>query len=347
MTRVLIVDDDAPHRAVMKRILESSGYETQGAADADAARARMQEGPPELALCDIRMPGESGLALAEDIVADWPATAVVMVSVADDAEIATQAMHVGADGFVVKPFTENEILIAVLSALKRREREQALDRAAAKNGQLLRRRETDLAKLDNELASAYEETVTRLSIAVETRDPDTSRHVHEMATHAWLIARQLGLPEERSELIRLAAPLHDIGKVGIRDAILLKPGKLTPEERTEMQAHAEMGSRILGSSRSKLIQVAATIAATHHERFDGTGYPRGLAGEDIPLEGRIAALADVFDALTRDRPYRKAMSTDDALELVTSERGKHFDPTVFDAFIATRDRKALLFAPVP
>jgi putative two-component system response regulator len=187
------------------------------------------------------------------------------------------------------------------------------------------------------LRRSHEETVRRLSTAAELRDDETGAHIERVSRYCELIAERLGLDPAFRDELRIASPMHDVGKIGIPDAILLKPGPLTPEERAEMERHAEIGYRVLTGSGAELLELAATIAWTHHERFDGSGYPRGLSGETIPLEGRIAAVADVFDALTSDRVYRKALPYEEAIALLRDGRGSQFDPRVVDAFLEADD----------
>ncbi|MGH3066193.1 MAG: HD domain-containing phosphohydrolase, partial [Gaiellaceae bacterium] len=190
-----------------------------------------------------------------------------------------------------------------------------------------------LRRSERELQRAHAETIRRLGHAAEFRDSETGGHIERMSRLCALLGRRLGLDDERCELLRLASPLHDIGKIGISDEILLKPGPLTTHERETMQGHAELGYRVLAGSQSELLELAAEIAWTHHERFDGRGYPRGLGGEEIPLAGRIASVADVFDALTSDRVYRPAFGLDETVELMRRGRGTQFDPLVLDAFL--------------
>jgi PAS domain S-box-containing protein len=193
------------------------------------------------------------------------------------------------------------------------------------------------------LCRSQEETVRRLSRAAEFRDDETGAHIERMSRYCELIAGRLGLDPEHCEQLRIASPMHDVGKIGITDAVLLKPGPLDAEERAQMERHTEIGYRILAGSGAALLDLAATIAWTHQEHFDGSGYPRGLEGEAIPLGGRIAAVADVFDALTNDRVYRPAFSYSEAVEMMQSERGSHFDPQVLDAFLtAESEIKAIL-----
>jgi hypothetical protein len=194
-------------------------------------------------------------------------------------------------------------------------------------------RSSELRKALSELEIAQAETVRRLSMAVEFRDEDTGAHIERIGRFSTLLAEQVGMEEEFCLRMPHAAPLHDVGKVAIPDAILLKPGKLTAEERAIVETHAEEGHRLLKGSSSAILDLAATIALSHHEKWDGSGYPRGVKGEAIPIEGRIVAIADVFDALTSDRVYRKAFAVEEAVEMMRGERGKHFDPVLLDAFL--------------
>jgi HD-GYP domain-containing protein (c-di-GMP phosphodiesterase class II) len=194
-------------------------------------------------------------------------------------------------------------------------------------------RSSELRKALTELEIAQAETVRRLSMAVEFRDEDTGAHIERIGRFSTLLAEQIGMEEEFCARMMHAAPLHDVGKVAIPDAILLKPGKLTSQERAIVETHAEEGHRLLKGSSSAILDLAATIALSHHEKWDGSGYPRGVVGEAIPIEGRIVAIADVFDALTSDRVYRKAFAVEEAVAMMRAERGKHFDPVLLDAFL--------------
>lgn len=198
--------------------------------------------------------------------------------------------------------------------------------------QRLRESIADLERSEEALAHSQEEAILRLSIAVETRDRETGDHIERMGRYCALLASKLGWDEERCDLLRTAAPLHDVGKIAIPDSILLKPGALTPDERTEIERHAEIGHEILAGSESPLLDLAAKIALSHHEHWDGGGYPGGLTGREIPVEGRMAAIADVFDALTSDRVYRPAMTVEKALAIMAEGRGTNFDPDLLDVF---------------
>jgi HD-GYP domain-containing protein (c-di-GMP phosphodiesterase class II) len=186
--------------------------------------------------------------------------------------------------------------------------------------------------LAQELKEAYLDTIFRLSVAAEYKDEDTSAHIHRMSNYSAILAAELGLSDAEVEIIRYASPMHDIGKLGVPDSILLKPGKLTPEEFKEMQKHTIFGAKILENAKAQLLKDSEVIALTHHEKWDGSGYPRGLAGEGIPLYGRIVALADVFDALTSKRCYKPAFSVDESMKMIQDGAGRHFDPKVVSAF---------------
>jgi methanogenic corrinoid protein MtbC1 len=205
-------------------------------------------------------------------------------------------------------------------------------------GQEIENRSLELKRALSELEIAQAETVQRLSMAVEFRDEDTGAHIERIGRFSTLLAEHIGMDPEFCERLRHAAPLHDVGKVAIPDAILLKPGPLTPEERAIVETHAEEGHRLVRGSSSSILDMAATIALSHQEKWDGTGYPRGLGGESIPIEGRIVAVADVFDALTSDRVYRKAFPVDEAVQMMREQRGRHFDPVLLDAFMEVLGR---------
>jgi putative two-component system response regulator len=340
MARVLIVDDEQEIRDLLRRQLEADGHVAVTAGDVAAARARLRDDWFELVLCDVNMPGESGLEFVHHALAAEPDLAVVMVSGNDDPVLAERALELGAFGYVVKPFRTSELAIAVTNALRRRrleienrEHRERLEQIVLDRTSALRQAVTRLESKEEELQRSREETIHRLARAAEFRDEETGLHIERVSRYCALIASRLGLEDERVELLRLAAPLHDIGKIAIPDRILLKPGALTPDERRVIETHAEIGHHMLAESGHELLELAATIAWTHHERIDGGGYPRRLAGEEIPLVGRIVAVADVFDALTSDRVYRPALPVDETVRVLRSERGAQFDETVLDVFL--------------
>jgi putative two-component system response regulator len=452
--RILATDDRPEVLRVIDRAL-GERYDCSFAGSVVEARERLAQEAFDLALCDIQMPGESGLELAEEISNAHPDTAVVLVTGVDDPEVAEKAREFGASGYLVKPFWPGQLLITAMNALRRHELEraqeahnraledriqmlmdaapvpiyikdrerrytmanrvaheiaglepnelvgltdadimtpeaerlaQASDLRILEEGKTYTEEETmtvgpeertfltvkfpylddsgEIAgisgisadvtdkkraeELREELAEAQQqaienlrasrqETVERLTRAIEMHDAETGRHVGRMASIAAFLAGEVGFDREKVMLLRTAAPMHDVGKVATPDEILRKPGPLTPEEREEMQRHTVVGHEILAGSDSELLQMAASIALTHHERWDGSGYPLGLKGEEIPLEGRIVAVADVFDALLSDRCYRPAMSAAEAVETLAAERGTHFDPEIVDILLEHSD----------
>jgi len=342
--RILVVDDELPVRRLLARLLEQNGYSCGTAGDAAEATALLDAEPFDLLLTDMNMPGDSGVDLIRSALEKHPDLATVMVTGLDDREIANAALQVGAYGYIIKPFESNEILINVTNALRRRSLEIENRGHQTRLEQQVRQRTSelwnairDLETTQENLRKSREETVKRLSIAAEFRDDETGRHVQRMSRYCALLARVMGADSERGDIIRLASQMHDVGKLGIPDRILRKPGPLTPEERKVMQGHCEIGWRILAESQSELLDVAAMIALTHHEHVNGAGYPDGLSGEDIPFEGRIAAIADVFDALTTDRVYRTAMPLGQALDIMREGRGTHFDSEALDGFFDSLD----------
>jgi putative two-component system response regulator len=354
MADILVVDDEIHIRMLLRRLLERDGHHCEVAGTADEAMSIMERAPFDLVLSDVNMPGESGMQLAPRICERFPSTAIVMVTGVDDPRVAANAVQLGAYGYIIKPFEPNEIVIGVMNALRRREleienrqhREQLEELVAERTVALLSTVE-ELRVAHAGLKSAQEETIHRLSIASETRDEETGAHIQRMSRYCELLARRANLLPEQVELIRVASPLHDVGKIGIPDRILQKPGTHTADERAIMRTHAEIGYRILADTGYELLEVAATIAYTHHERFDGGGYPRGLAGEGIPVVGRITAIADVFDALTTRRVYKPAMDAHESLNMMRSQRGGQFDPELLDIFIDCIDEVLAIHAAYP
>ena len=341
---ILVVDDEEPIRRILVRLLERNGYPSASATDAEDAMLRLKEQDFSLVLTDMDMPGSSGLDLIMQINQAHPDTATVMVTGMDDAKLAHTALDIGAYGYIIKPFEPTEILINVANALRRRGLEIENRAHRVRLEQMIKERTAELweaiarlEKAEKEVRLSREETIQRLAIAAEFRDDETAQHIQRMSRYCALLARSHGADIERTELIRVASLMHDVGKIGIPDSILLKPGKLTPEERTIMQQHSEIGYRILAGSKSDLLRTAADIAWTHHERVDGTGYPLGLVGDQIPLEGRIAAIADVFDALTSDRVYKKAFPLGKAVDIMREGRDLHFEAALLDSFLNVID----------
>jgi putative two-component system response regulator len=337
---ILVVDDDEGSRRVMARLLHRAGFVCITAGSLTEAKERMAEEEFALVLTDVNMPGGSGLDLLMGIGESDVAT--VMVSGADDPRLAATALDLGAYGYMIKPFESSELLITVDSALRRRRAEIENKTARQRLEQMVQDRTQEMigyiAQLEDaeqKMRQLQEETIQRLSLAAEFRDDDTPRHVQRMSRYSSLIAERAGLDPEHCETVRVASSMHDVGKIGIPDHILMKPGKLSPEEWAIMQRHCEIGHRLLSGTDIEVLNLAATIAWTHHERVDGTGYPRGLKGEDIPIEGRIAAIADVFDALTSNRVYSKARPFNEAVELMRQGSGTQFDDLLLDSFLSS------------
>lgn len=328
---VLVVDDDRQVGGHVAAVLRTHGYRCEVTHSLDEARALLRSNGIDVCLCDLHVGDESGLGLAAKIRESDPDVVVAMMGSSHDTSLAEQAVKAGAYDYLDKPFRNTELLITVANAFHRHQ----LEREAT---ELRRELEATVAERTLELALSRQETIHRLARAIEFRDAHTGLHVERMATYCRMIALRLGLPPERCSLIRTASLLHDIGKLGVPDKILVKPGPLTVEERSEVEKHTTYGHRILRGSTSELVQLAAVIAVSHHERFDGAGYPWGLSGEEIPIEGRIAAVCDVFDALTTSRPYRaRAFTHEEAVGLIRGERGKAFDPVVADTFLDALD----------
>jgi len=250
-----------------------------------------------------------------------------------------RAVKAGANDFVAKPVDETELHVRTNSLLERKEAQDAVKRQKEDLERQVEKRTADLRKALDNMASAQRltneahlDTITRLVLAAEYKDVDTAQHIQRVSHIGELLGLRLILPPHEIELLRIAIPMHDVGKLGIPDHILLKPGKLDDAEFGVMKQHTEIGGRILNGSPSELLQAGETIALAHHEKWDGTGYPNGLKGNDIPLWGRICAVADVFDALTSERPYKKAFDVDRAVGIIKEGRGTHFDPELVDIF---------------
>lgn len=339
-SRILVVDDEEAVTRLLRKTLQRNGYvAVEAASSAEEARLRLDEDEYHLMMTDVQMPGGSGLDLLETVRLQRPNLATIMVTASDDRDLVNKALDLGAYGYVVKPFKQTEVLINVNNALRRRALELENREHRDHLEDMVKQRTADLWDAIRKLEASEQairgsrsETIRRLATAAEHRDEETGDHVARMSQYCYLLARATGLDEGACERVREASQLHDIGKIGIPDRVLLKPKPFTPEEREIMETHAELGYQILSGSESDVLELAASIARTHHEWFDGTGYPRGLKGDEIPLEGRMAAIADVFDALTTHRVYRRAFHLGMAVDMMKREAGSHFDPDLLDAF---------------
>jgi putative two-component system response regulator len=339
-TSILIVDDVALIRLSLKHILTRSGYRCREAADVAGALAVLDEDTIDLVLCDIQMPGASGLDLVKAIRPRIPDTSVVMVSSLEGTETAIECLQQGAFGYVLKPYQPREILVQVNGALRRRMLEIAFRNREAELAQKVREQTV-------EIRDSREEIALRLIAASEHRDNETGMHVRRIGLYAAEMARLLGWDHQAVDTIQAAAPMHDIGKIGVPDAILQKPSALTEEEWVIMKRHTTMGASILKGSTVPFIQMGARIAIGHHEKWDGSGYPRGLKGEAIPLEARITALVDVYDAVSNRRRYKEPWPEEQVVELLRQGSNGHFDPLLTRLFLTNPDRFRVILAAHP
>ncbi|MDB5340666.1 MAG: hypothetical protein JWN70_6285 [Planctomycetaceae bacterium] len=325
--RLLAVDDDAHVRNLLSRWLTDAGYLCDRAANAQDAWSQLHQGEFDLITLDIRMPGCSGIELLKQIKQEYPDVAVVMLTGEGDTAVAIDALTSGAHGYLQKPTEKAELISQIRKALEHR---QIVITNRMYTEALAERVRIQTA----EIVSAHDETIHRLIRASLYRDEETGDHVRRTGEYSEILALRAGWSPENAKLIRLAAPLHDIGKIGIPDAILRKPGKLDAQEISQMQAHAILGAHMLSDSSLPMLQMAHEIALHHHEHWDGSGYPHGLAGHAIPEAARIVAIIDVFDALSHDRIYRPALPAKLVEATLKNGRGSHFDPVLLDAFLS-------------
>jgi putative two-component system response regulator len=340
--RILIVDDQPANVELLEKLLTKVGYRfLRGTTDPRTVPKLFVEFCPDLVLLDLHMPQVDGFGVMEQLAALIPDGVFlpILVLTADVNDgVRRRALAGGAHDFLIKPFDATEVWLRIANLLRTRYLYLQL---AQQNDSL----EARVRQRTEELEASRLEILQRLSLAADYRDDDTGDHTRRVGETSARIALALDLSTENVELIRQAAPLHDIGKLGVSDAILRKPGSLTPEEFDHVKAHTRIGHRILAGTQVPVLRVARDIAQTHHERWDGTGYPDGLRGEGIPIAGRIVAVADVFDALTHQRPYKSAWPLDQAVSEIVNQRGCHFDPEVVDAFMRTLDGAGLIGRP--
>jgi putative two-component system response regulator len=332
--RILIVDDELAYVQLLQRFLESIGYRAvKGTTDPTEVAQLVVDFDPDLILLDLRMRGLDGIGVMQQL---QPYTSrfylPILVLTGDITEDAKRAsLSNGAKDFLIKPFDLTEVRLRIENLLETRFLHLELQEQNA----LLERRVRERTR---ELEDTRSEIWERLSLAADYRDDATGRHTRRVGSISAAIAREIGWPEDIVEGLRLAAAVHDIGKIGIPDGVLLKPGPLSPEEKTVMQTHTTIGARMLSGSRSALLQLAQRIALSHHEWWDGGGYPEGRAGESIPLEARIVGLADVVDALASERPYRPAWEAAAIRTEVERQAGRQFDPALVRAYSSLLDR---------
>jgi len=325
----LIIDDQLTSRQILKQLVSTieQNLTVHDFANPLEALSWTAKNPVDLVLVDYKMPEMNGVEFIRKFRMN-PVSAhvpVIMVTSIEDRNVRYEALGAGATDFLMKPVDHHECRARCRNLLTQYQQYKII----SDRSRWLERR---VAEATSEIRMRERETLLRLARAGEYRDEETGNHIIRMAKYSRIIAEEIGLSREEAEVIEMAAPMHDIGKIGIRDDILLKPGKLTPEEFEIMKTHTLIGHDILKDSPSKFLQMGGIIALGHHEKFDGSGYPYGKKGEEIPIEARIVAVADVFDALVSERPYKNAWSTQAALEYMDSHRGRHFDPDALDAF---------------
>jgi len=337
--RVLVVDDEQVNRNLLGHMLTPLGYEVVLAKDGTEALRKVGEYPPDVILLDILMPDLDGFQVTRKLKEQESTFSIpiVMVTALEAVEDRIRALSAGANDFLSKPVNIAELQATVASQMQVKAYHDHM-----KNHQ--EELEAEVAKRTEQLRSAYQKiektalnTIIRLSRAAEYRDEDTGTHILRISAISAAITHQLGLGNKVTKSIQYAAPMHDIGKIGIPDHILLKPGKLHENEWEIMKQHATMGMRILDGATDGYEKLAGTIALTHHEKWDGKGYPRGLKGKETPLVGRIVAIADVFDALTSKRPYKGAFSLEKSFEIIKEGKGSHFDPELVNAFFSIKN----------
>jgi len=328
--QILVVDDDASNVELVARILEPEGYRhVARMTDPEAAAALCTERPPDLVLLDLRMPGMDGLQVIETLREGLPPQdfpAVIVLTSDDSRQAKQQALARGAFDFIAKPLSPYEVRLRVGNAIDHRLLQRTL---VLQNEELERLIEVRTGELED----ARVQILERLAIAAEYHDPETARHTRRVGEMSARIAAEIGWRAPEIELLRRAAPLHDVGKIGVSADLLRKRGPLTAEEFEHVKLHTTIGARILSGSRIGLLDMAADIALSHHEQWDGGGYPRGLAGDAIPPTARIVSLADVFDSLTHVRPYKEAWSVFDSLKSIEAGSGRKFDPAMVEAFL--------------
>jgi putative two-component system response regulator len=343
--RVLVIDDDDGIRKITQMLVEGLGYRAEAARDGIEGLAKLQMGI-DLILLDVVMPGLDGFEVCRRIRQDPTGkdVPVIFVTTLETHEHRLHAVEAGANDFIAKPVDETELRIRSASLLKMKEAQDELKKYQAHLEEMIDERTSNLREALEQMARAQRlayqaqlETVERLAILAEYKDKVTGRHIQRMSEYCAVIARGLKLPAEEVELILHASRMHDVGKIAVPEAILRKPASLSADEWHLMRQHSALGSAILANSTSEILQAGRVMALHHHERWDGAGYPQGLAGDAISLWGRICAVGDVFDAVTSERPYKPAFPNEEALQLLRDGRGRHFDPRVVDVFFECLD----------
>lgn len=331
-TRVLVVDDEPSARRLLRVMLRAPGFDCSEAGTGEEAMVALQREPFDLVISDLHMPGMGGLALIPEARRQQPHAAFLVTTGEDSVEVGVRAMRGGADDYLLKPLIEDAVIASIERALHKHRLEQQVENYRAHLEDMVAERTSQLQAAMQQLQESYASTLEALGAAIDLRDKVTAGHSRRVCGYALEIARRMNIPEAQLENLARGAYLHDIGKLGIPDSILLKPGSLTPEERKIMQEHARIGFELVKGI--PFLEGAAEVVLTHHERFDGGGYPAGLKGGEIPVSGRIFGVVDTFDAITSDRPYHAAASFEEAREIIVHQAGRQFDPDVVTAFLS-------------
>ena len=349
--RILVIDDEAPARELLLRFLQAMNYATESASDGIEGLAKIHL-DIDVVLLDIRMPGIDGFEVVERIRQRFTADElpIIMVTASDGRAERLRAVELGANDFIAKPIDRIELTVRIQAQLgikmmhekivqHEKELEQRVEKRTAELTDALAR----MSEAQRVSEQASLDSINTLAIASEYKDNETGAHIKRVGKYTEIIALQLGCPPSQIRMLSTAALLHDVGKIGIPDAILMKPGKFTSDEFELMKTHTLIGARILDTSTSELMQIGKEIALTHHERWDGSGYPNQLVAESIPISGRICAVADVFDALMSKRPYKEPFTFDDAVQYIAEGAGTHFDPEISDAFMKVTDKAGHIY----
>lgn len=328
--RTLVVDDDPSVCALLGEMLSAEGFACESCSGGTQALDLLEQHSFDAIISDLQMPGMSGLVLLEQCRKKYPRAAFLMITGVDDVRMAIQAMREGAADYLVKPFQLDAVLCALERAVERKRLELELEEHRRRLEEMVKQRSTQLESTMSQIEETYDDTLEALGAALDLRDAETAGHSRRVSRYCLEMANLMGWTAEQLKHLARGAYLHDIGKIGIADSVLLKEGRLTAEERIVMQAHVRIGYELV--SRIPFLAPAAEIVLTHHERYDGKGYPQGLMGEQIPLASRIFAVADTLDAMTSDRPYRRALPFSAAWEETNRESGWQFDPNIVQVF---------------
>ena len=336
---ILVVDDQPQNIELLEAYLVPQGYEIVKAASGEEALKKLSDNQIDLILLDVMMPVMDGFEVTRRVRQDntQRLLPIILVTALRETEDRVKGIEAGCDDFISKPVDKMELLARVRSLLKVKAYNDLMSNYRKDLESEVTKRTEELRRALEGVKAASLETIYRLSMACEYRDEDTGAHIKRLSFYSAAVARRMGLDEGTIETILYAVPMHDLGKIGIPDRILLKPAKLDPVEWEIMKQHTVIGAKILNGSNAEFIKLGQVIALSHHEKWDGSGYPNSLKGVGIPIAGRISAIADVFDALTSKRPYKEPFSVEKSLAIIREGRGSHFDPDVLDAFFAIQD----------